>query len=45
MNISPEKLPIAYLELLAALIGIICFAPLCRGQIVRLNCDNTDAVA
>ena len=45
MQISTDKLPIAYLELLAALIGIVCFSPLCQYRLVRLNCDNTDAVA
>ena len=45
MQIAPEKLPIAYLELLAALVGIVCFSPLCRSRLARLNCDNTDAVA
>ena len=45
MGISQQELPIAYLELLAALIAIVCFAPRCRGQIVRLNCDNSNAVA
>ena len=38
-------MPIAYVELLAAMIGIICFSPRCAGQIVRLNCDNAGAVA
>ena len=45
MQIPRQRLPIAYLELLAALIGIVCFSPLCRSQLVILNCDNTDAVA
>ena len=44
-NSTPCSMPIAYLELLAAMIGIICFSPRCAGQIVRLNCDNSDAVA
>ena len=25
--------------------GIVCFSPACAGQIVRLNCDNSDAVS
>ena len=45
MDISPKILSIAYLELLAALISIVCFSALCRGRIVRLNCDNTNAVS
>ena len=45
MGIPSDKLPIAYLELLAATVAIACFAHLCRDQLVRLNCDNTDAVA
>ena len=43
MQIYRQRLPIAYLELLAALIGIVCFSPF--SQLVILNCDNTDAVA
>ena len=42
---SPQRLPIAYIELLAAMIGVVCFIPFCRNRIVRLNSDNTDAVA
>ena len=45
MGIPRKLLPIAYLELLAALISITCFIPQCPGQLVRLNCDNSDAVA
>ena len=45
MEIPKKALPIAYLELLAAMISIICFTPRCRSQIVTINCDNTDAVA
>ena len=33
------------MELLAALLGIICFIPSNRGRIIRLNSDNFDAVA
>ena len=40
-----EPFPIAYVELLAATVGIICISPRCAGQIVRLNCDNAGAVA
>ena len=45
MEISSEHLHIAYLELLAAMIAVVCFAPKCSGHIVRLNCDNSDAVS
>ena len=41
---TSEKLAIAYLELLAAMIAVICFTPLCQDQCVRLNCDNSAAV-
>ena len=45
MEIPRPALPIAYLELLAAMISVVCFIPQCYSQIVRINCDNTDAVA
>ena len=45
MDIPPKNLSIAYLELLAALISIVCFSALCRGRFVRLNRDNTNAVS
>ena len=45
MAISPKKSIIAYLELLAALVSIVCFSALCRGSIVSLNCGNTNAVS
>ena len=38
------SLAIAYLELLAAMIAVICFTPLCHDKCVRLNCDNSAAV-
>ena len=41
----PQKLHIAYCELLAAVFGIICFVPLCEGCIIRLNSDNIDTIA
>ena len=41
----PRTIPIAYWELLAAMVGVVCFIPSCSGQIVRLNSDNSDAVA
>ena len=45
MNIPSSGLPIAYLELLAAMVAIVCFSPLCPQRLVKLNCDNTGAVA
>ena len=45
MEIPFGALPIAYLELLSAMVGVICFIPRCRSQIVKTNCDNMNAVA
>ena len=45
MDIPINSLPIAYLELLAAMLSVVCFAHQCQGQRVRLNCDNPNAVA
>ena len=42
---ASESLTIAYLELLAAMIAVICFAPFCQDKCARLNCDNSAAVA
>ena len=39
------RLPIAYLELLAALVGLAAFSALNPNSIVRLNSDNTDVVS
>ena len=44
LGIPRRELPIAYLELLAAMVGVVCFSELCRGRIVRMNSDNTNAV-
>ena len=44
MDIPCKKLPIAYLKLLTAMVSVLCFSGLFRGRIVRLNCDNTNAV-
>ena len=41
----PHGLPIAYRELLAAMIGIVLFVPACGGCIIRLNSDNANAVS
>ena len=43
---SPNVLiPIAYIELLAALFGIVVFSDLCQGRLVRLYSDNTDVIS
>ena len=44
MDIPCKKLPIAYLKLLTAMVSVLCFSGLCPGRIVRLNCDNTNAL-
>ena len=45
MTIPSQRLPIAYLELLAALAGFACFSVFQPNKIIRLNSDNTDVVA
>ena len=45
LKISFGALPIANLELFSAMVGVICFIPRCRSQIVGLNCDNMNVVA
>ena len=45
MDIPSQRLPIAYLELLAALAGFACFSVFQPNKIIRLNSDNTDVVA
>lgn len=45
MEIPFQRLPIAYLELLAALVGFACFSTFQPNKIIRLNSDNTDVVA
>ena len=45
MAILCARLRIAYLELLAALFGLVSFAGISSGTIVRLNKDNTVVVA
>ena len=44
MEISRVVLPIAYLELLAALFAVACFAKECAQKIVYLYSDNVNAV-
>ena len=39
------RVPIAYIELLAAMFGIAVFSKLCAGTLVRLNSDNEGVVA
>ena len=45
MTSPGARVPIAYIELLAALFGIAVFSNLCAGTLVRLNSDNTGVVA
>ena len=45
MTSSGARVPIAYIELLAAMFGIAVFSNLCAGTLVRLNSDNTGVVA
>ena len=42
VDIPRKELPIAYLTLLTSIVSVLCFSSLCRGRIVRLNCDNTN---
>ena len=42
---SGARVPIAYIELLAAMFGIAVFSKLCGGTLVRLNSDNKGVVA
>ena len=44
MEIARLVLPIAFLELLAALVSIACFAKMCAHRIVYLYSDNVSAV-
>ena len=45
MLIPYTRLPIAYLELLAALVGLAAFLAFHPNSVVRLNTDNTDVVS
>ena len=44
MEIARNVLPIAFLELLAALLAVSCFSQKCAQRIVYLQCDNENAV-
>ena len=45
MDISLQRLPIAYIELIAALVGISVFSELQPNKLINLYTDNTDVVA
>ena len=45
MNIPMQRLPIAYIELIAALVGISVFAKYQPNKLINLYTDNTDVVA
>ena len=45
MNIPLPRLPIAYIELIAALVGISDFSKYQPNKLVNLFSDNTDVVA
>ena len=45
MNIPKTRLPIAYIELIAALVGISVFSEYQPNKLINLYTDNTDVVA
>ena len=45
MNIPLPRLPIAYIELIAALVGISVFSKYQPNKIIKIFSDNTDVVA
>ena len=45
MDIPRQRLPIAYIELIAALVGIAVFSELHPNKLINLYTDNTDVVA
>ena len=45
MNIPLQRLPIAYIELIAALVGISVFSRFQPNKLITLYTDNTDVVA
>ena len=45
MNIPLKRLPIAYIELIAALVGISVFSGFHPNKLINLYTDNTDVVA
>ena len=45
MDIPNQRLPIAYIELIAALVGISAFSKYHTNKLINLYTDNTDVVA
>ena len=45
MDIPLQRLPIAYIELIAALVGISVFSELQPSKFINVYTDNTDLVA
>ena len=45
MGIPQSRLPIAYIELIAVLVGFSVFAKKYKNQFVTVNSDNTDVVS
>ena len=45
MNIPSSRLPIAYIELVAALVGISVFSKYESNKVINIFSDNTDVVA
>ena len=45
MNIPKSRLPIAYIELIAAFVGISVFSKYQRNKIINIFSDNTHVVA
>ena len=45
MEIPAEELPIAHLELLTAMVDVICFSRLFKKLVVRLRSDNNPALS
>ena len=45
INIPIQRLPIAYIELIAALVGISVFSKYQPNKLINLYTDNTDLVA
>ena len=45
MNLPLERLPVAYIELNAALVGISVFSKFQRNKLINLYKDNIDVVA
>ena len=45
INIPIQRLPIAYIELIAALVGIAIFSKFQPNKLINLYTDNADVVA